>query len=592
VENKKIFLIVITLLLLVSLVLGVNYKTYDPVGKKAKIKDVGNPNENIAEITLLYNSDYCFINCEALISLKLNKKVEDPFNKFVTYNARTMEKKEIPYEILVRGESYEVDVDDFEKVCEEFEEENGTRLDCEMINNGTKSEIRWVWDPYVADEWKKGEYLIKIRAEKGLHDKIEWVPEFLDIRINEWATWSPAYQEGLVWFVNGSTLEEQTSPGEPNNLTNEGNGVVTFNTGGYNLTQFPKMMNFSGPTGSYTMLQALNQSPFSYNVSSHELNFTIMMWINHTIASGESQKLVSKTASGKKGWDLGITNAGNLQGANWGDGDLVIISSALIPLNEYYLVGITHNNTHDCLWINGTIDKCEADVGPAQPINVSDNFVIGSNRGIDAHYYGEIGQIAVWHRDLSPTELLDYYTYNLTRNMLLDNDRPNLSIQHPLQGITLTSKTFNISVITNDSDDIDYCFYNVTRGASTEVVDTNLSKLDFNATVIVSSDADYVAHVSCNDTLNSVNMTNSTFSVSTVVGPGPPGDPGGGGGGIISPPEEEGPVNICLPYIPVFDEKLSAFFEDLTFASFKELWTAFWNRGLCGAVASITAVNP
>ena len=108
---------------------------------------------------------------------------------------------------------------------------------------------------------------------------------------------------------------------------------------------------------------------------------------------------------------------------------------------------------------------------------------------------------------------------------------PRLEISAPTG--TLSSKTTNVSIGLTDTN-IDTCFFNVSRGASTEISNTLINTIWLTKEFVVSSDADYVIHVTCNDTRNQVNITRQSFSVDTSTTTETYSSSGGGGSSSIT----------------------------------------------------------
>ena len=117
---------------------------------------------------------------------------------------------------------------------------------------------------------------------------------------------------------------------------------------------------------------------------------------------------------------------------------------------------------------------------------------------------------------------------NFTENVsfTLDLTNPNITINEPVG--TLGSQSIEINITALDDLALDTCYFNISRGSSVEVSNTNIANC-MNTTISVSSDANYVIWVTINDTGNNINIMNQSFSVDTSGG-------GGGTGGSSSTP--------------------------------------------------------
>ena len=161
---------------------------------------------------------------------------------------------------------------------------------------------------------------------------------------------------------------------------------------------------------------------------------------------------------------------------------------------------------------------------------------------------------------------------------------PNITINLPTG--TLSSKTITINITIQNSTDA-YCEFNISRGASSEVANTEIVNCK-NTTALVSSDADYIIWVMVNNTFNYRNISNQSFSVDTttdgVIG-------GGGGGGTTDEVEEEVIVITCEIYRTPLNEAWKKLGEDFNFENVKGLWNSFWDRGLCDGAGSIVPIS-
>jgi len=113
------------------------------------------------------------------------------------------------------------------------------------------------------------------------------------------------------------------------------------------------------------------------------------------------------------------------------------------------------------------------------------------------------------------------------RTAKIDTSSPLITIIKPTGSYSSLIIPFNISI---EEDNPNYCYYNVTRGDSTEVANTQINCLNnysfyLNGSFSVSSDfSTYMFHFWMNDSFGYSNYSNISFSVSS-------GGLGGGGGG-------------------------------------------------------------
>lgn len=198
--------------------------------------------------------------------------------------------------------------------------------------------------------------------------------------------------------------------------------------------------------------------------------------------------------------------------------------------------------------------------------------LIGSNCSINISMFSErIGMIKASQINITWVEFFN----------------PNLTINSPNETFTgITNIPLNITA--NDNHALDYCYFNVTRGASLEKANTKISNCSY-MTFTVSGDATYVIHICINDTSNNQNCSSATFVTTDYV---PPAAPGGGGGGWRPTEEDEEKEKevFCDPLLPSLEEAWDNFMEKLDFETFTKLWFAFWNYGTCKQTASFLPI--
>lgn len=114
--------------------------------------------------------------------------------------------------------------------------------------------------------------------------------------------------------------------------------------------------------------------------------------------------------------------------------------------------------------------------------------------------------------------------------LIEDTTKPSFTVISPVG--TVSSRTFNVTVSIIEPAGLSQCYFNITRGASQEISNTNLTGC-YTKEVSVSSDADYQLHLFAQDINGNWNSSNYSFSVATSAGGGSSGGGGGGGGGAV-----------------------------------------------------------
>jgi PGF-pre-PGF domain-containing protein len=114
-------------------------------------------------------------------------------------------------------------------------------------------------------------------------------------------------------------------------------------------------------------------------------------------------------------------------------------------------------------------------------------------------------------------------------NVTPDSINPNVTINAPTAGQTLTSTNVTINISFTDDIALGSCVYNVTNSGGTAVVNNTATTCGIGSIAYqtISDGSNYVLTAFANDTTGNINITNRTFSIDTSV----PDSGGGGGGG-------------------------------------------------------------
>ena len=176
---------------------------------------------------------------------------------------------------------------------------------------------------------------------------------------------------------------------------------------------------------------------------------------------------------------------------------------------------------------------------------------------------------------------------------LNDTISPSLSIISP--GATVSSANITLNFSATDTSGISYLYYNITRGASTEKLNTNLSDSGggyYNDTYTLSGTGNYILNVWTNDTNGNTNQTSFAFSYSTIS-PGGGGGSGGGGGAYIPPSASQTQtVNICNPLFPKFQQSFNEWTSDVSnFTRIKQVWFSYWDYATCYSAGDLIPLN-
>lgn len=238
------------------------------------------------------------------------------------------------------------------------------------------------------------------------------------------------------------------------------------------------------------------QSPF-FNITNQTGNIGTWSW-NFTIVSN--------------GTNANTTSAGSF----------VITDSSLpninitSPLNNsviYQNVSIPVNFTTSD---NVEIDSCWRTIDES-----ATNTTIPGCNDFTFEALNQTINMTIWVNDTS-NNVNSYTLSNIT--LVFDTISPVTNITSPVG--TVSSKTFDVIIDVTDLGGASYCEFNITRGASTEVVTTQIPNC-VSLSTTVSADADYLITIFVNDSTGNFNITSSNFTVDTTASPASTGGDSG-----------------------------------------------------------------
>jgi hypothetical protein len=324
---------------------------------------------------------------------------------------------------------------------------------------------------------------------------------------------------------------------------------------------------------------------------------------------GTNYAIIDKSADGNNSYMLrdydGLVSC-NINKGGTGYGCRANTSYSL-PLNSWSFVVCTYDSSKIRLYINGS-EVGNATYSTAITYNAN-NLEFGriNAYGGTQYFSGILDEIFVFNKTLSQTEINQMYR-NGNGLMLFSPIAPNISFSSEISKITdkpnftinspsgsYSNRKVNLNISVNNATSLSYCFYNVTKGASTEISNNNsinYTTNQINDSFVVSSDGDFIFNIWCNDTSSNFNMTNSSFSVSTTSSQSTSGGGGGGSISIIKILTEVKNISFCS----IQEEPLKQSWKDWlsspkSFKKFKIFWKNIWNFSNCLEAGSIIPLN-
>jgi len=385
-----------------------NVKSYDKQNKRITIKNAFGLGKELAEVTLIDNTDYCLINCEANIKLDLKTDYKNPFKKLEFFDIKNnMKRKKINnYQILIK----------------------------------TAGE----WKPYDKNEdLSEGTYYIKIKGKKAGYESIEWIPtNFMGVKINEWAIWASSFESNIMAYYNFSSVTDQVAGNY--DLVNSSGNPTFLNDPAYCRSTFGGCGNLTAPTGDDDAWNITNSvSDFALNTT----NFTISFWINQT--SGADVNLQRVITKSDNSWAIIVYEpdaAAGVEIRTRGFTTNELKGDTNFTEGEWNHILITANDTTIQMWLNGSLINWSTNgtiKGTDINVNVGGDAAAGVNNG---EWEGFIDELAFWNRSLTTAEILDLWDSGTgtIRDSMIDI---NVTLNSPADDLTTAEKTieFNCS---------------------------------------------------------------------------------------------------------------------------------------------------
>ena len=329
-------------------------------------------------------------------------------------------------------------VDITKRVCEKYKDDKGGDVSsCRAIPTGeTKQVEKFEWAELDLKELPKGEITVGIFTDVSVGERVEWIPTFFGVRINEWAEWTEGLNIDLksYWTMDDTSYMDNVSN---NNLTETAN---MGNIGGH-------IGNAINKTSTGAGVRAINTSSLSLPKASDNTNWTHNMWFYHT--AGTSNSLVWGFSVNTENW--GGSNNGNMLGIDGGwkyfaNGGTSVSFGTDYFYGTWEMITITYDdaNTNVSMYRNGTLYNYDT----ISDVSDGDDVFVGSNvYGYElAGLLGAFDEVGIWSRKLSDAEITQLYNggSGMTYVDTFDNP-PTSTLNEPVNDATVFLSTISFN---------------------------------------------------------------------------------------------------------------------------------------------------
>jgi len=397
-----------------------------------------------------------------------------------------------------------------------------------------------------------GEKIWKIEAEKRPSWLVDWVIEKFGVSLTEWATWgniSTGDDAEVILNSPANNSISLTSENQFNASVNITNGAYITNISlwtdesgsweGYNSTTFEYDDTIHNPDSVTNPTNAFDFDNGTYALKSTSVSTSATWYLGKTYNSRNIEEVFLKFYGraysgncGASGCNANINvDLEYYNGTNWlKDGDVFDDSCSATGG-----CSVSATNETNYSLINSDNEGIRLKIGLSHSGGTTDGDLDARWYSIEYADFDETdSSTQTFNRTLTKDIILNFQACDsdgvcgfAEENRTLLLDLPNFTITSP--STSLTTSAFNLNYSIGSVGTVNYTYFNVTRGASTEIANTQLTDADsdgyYNYSGILSSEASYVLNIWANQSEGISNYTSYPFTYAIPVTP-----PTGGGG--------------------------------------------------------------
>lgn len=419
-------------------------------------------------------------------------------------------------------------VKDYKQICNNvFSVVNQTMEEvCFYVEDGGHFENTTVWNNLDKSSLKSGTLTIGIFTDVKINDKVEWIPTFFGIEIDEWASWTQSLSAGLQLYYN---FNETSGTALPDVGTFNNNGTL-FNMNDSNWVP--------GKIDNGLFFDGINDfvnTTFRENYAIGD-NFTINFWYNTNntvsgskeyfgVVSGDSSAIGVDYIAGLKARFRVRDNTGQTS---------IPTTTSNVNTGLWIMQTLVRNTATDIVqvYINGVSEANFTDVTLTN-INFLDKAIYLGARNNDGipvtNTSGSFDEMGIWNRSLTIAEVAQLFnngeglTFPSPLNVELISPDNNTFFINAEVPFTCTA-TNHILLLQNVSFILDGVFNETTNLTvpvtnTTETFTKNLAIGSHNWTCEACDTGGTCVFASENRTLSvTIQEINQTFSANTTEG--------------------------------------------------------------------------
>ncbi len=412
----SVFIIVLIGMFLFLSAVNTNTKTYDDINKVVTIKS--SSGEILSDITLNTPQVFSVIRgndrkvAEFTIDNKLtSQSISSVLENLDFYNVKdSMKKFDRQFTYKYKNSLGFKTVNDYETVCVDKTSQNGTiSKDCSQVLTGTHQEEMFGWANLNSlGEIPSGKTTIGIFTDVYPNERVEWVPTFLGVEVNEWAEWTESLNTDLQAYYK----------------LDRASGVVLDSLGINNGTNNNSLRNVTGIIDRAFEFNGVNTSvDFASNTSIDDIfdgGGTISLWMNSTYPGHKRMLDKSNNDAFTEGFSFYAAGSVNdVYGILFGKGfssTRGIWQQTTDNINNgvWTHVVITYNSNSTSnvpiVYVNGSSVAMTTELTPVGTTKSDATFNLLMGKSSVADYFtGTIDEVGIWNRTLNSSEISDLF---------------------------------------------------------------------------------------------------------------------------------------------------------------------------------------
>ena len=281
---------------------------------------------------------------------------------------------------------------------------NSIKTECERVKDGTKEIDKWVTldKEFTLGEGEEIELGLFTQVKVG--DRVEWIPNILGEKVDEWAEWTADLNIGLIDYYRFDSADASTTAIDA--VRGLANGTYT-GARNQDYAKIGQSVYFDGANDKI-LFDGLSNIPSDFNLGS---TFSTAYWFSANTTSGA---MTVGTIGACGGDQYNYWSANKFQIAYAGEYDFP--SSVFTPtLGQWYHVAVVSaGGSNKTLYIDGSRHGTFSNSGAWDLECYMENggsmgFSMGEEENGGNDWHGYLDEMGIWNRTITQAEITQLY---------------------------------------------------------------------------------------------------------------------------------------------------------------------------------------